>query len=112
MARAPRRPELRSGRAAEVISGREHRSYGISATESQDTSDLAALRFERTVARLYRLGPRVIAEMLAELGRQRLIRSEIEALVNKYAAIDPAVLRGVGGDRFSPWSLHVVGGSP
>jgi hypothetical protein len=111
MSCAPLPPGLRPGGAADVNSGREHRSYGISATESQGTADLADFRLQRAVAKLHRLGPRPLYELLVELGAQRLIRSEIEALVYKYAAIDPAVLRAAGGDRLAPWSPHVVGGS-
>jgi hypothetical protein len=104
---------LRPGGAADVVKGgSEPRLFAISATESQGTPDLADFRFQRAVARLHRLGPRPLYELLVELGGQRLIRSEIEALVYKYATIDSAVLRAAGGDRFAPWSPRVVGGSP
>jgi hypothetical protein len=113
MPQAPRPPGSRpGGEAADVNeSGSEHRLFGTLPPKSQGTPDLADFRFQRAVARLHRLGPRPLYEMLVELGGQQLIRSEIEALIYKYAAIDPAVLRAAGGDRFAPWSPRVVGGA-
>jgi hypothetical protein len=40
--------------------------------------------------------------MLADLGAQRLIRTEIEALVRRYSRIDPARLAAAAGDRWPP----------
>jgi hypothetical protein len=52
--------------------------------------DLADVRFRRAVARLHRLGSRVAAELLAELGARHLIREPIEAVVAAYLArLDP-----------------------
>src|SRR4051812_48964271 len=111
MSQASRRPGLRPGRAADVKSGLEHRSYGRSATESQDTPNLADFRLQRAVAKLHRLGPRPLYELLVELGAQRLIRSEIEALVERYVArLNPEMLLVAGGNKFTPSPIHVVGG--
>jgi hypothetical protein len=111
MSAAPLPRGLRPRGAANFESGLEHRFIKASPPKSQGTPDLADFRLQRAVAKLHRLGPRPLYELLVELGAQRLIRSEIEALVYKYAAIDPAVLRAAGGDRLAPWSPHVVGGS-
>jgi hypothetical protein len=70
---------------------------------------LADLRFRRAVERLHQLGPRPLYEMLVELGASRLIRSEIERQVERYAALDLDILRQLGGDRFPPLPLHCVG---
>jgi len=59
-------------------------------------------RFRNDVIRLYALGPRVIYELLAELGARRLCRSEIEQLVGQYAQLDPKMLRAVWADRMPP----------
>jgi hypothetical protein len=100
------------GGAADVKSGLELRLSDTSATESQGAADLADFRFQRSVARLYRLGPRVIAEMLVELGRQRLIRTEIEVLVERYANLDPGLLAAVAADRFPPLPTRQIWGRP
>lgn len=64
--------------------------------------DLAEERFRRDIERLHRLGPRVLFEMLVELGSSRLIRVELDHLVGRYAGIDPAALAAAGGDRMPP----------
>ena len=69
---------------------------------------LAGPRFEHMVERVHSLGARVIAEMLADIatatGSPGLIAGHVEA----YAALDPAVLRFLGGDRFPPNVLGAV----
>ena len=88
----------------------EYRLYVSFAAKSQDlVANLADLRFQRTVARLHHLGARPLFEMLVELGLQHLIRTEIEAAVNRYAALDPELLCAVGADTFPPVPVHVVG---
>lgn len=60
------------------------------------------LRFQRAVERVHRLGPRVIAELLAEMGTD-LHR------VEQYAELDhlsPATLQSLGTDR---WPVSVFG---
>ena len=69
---------------------------------------LADLRFRRAVERLHRLGPRALYELLIELAASRLIRTEIERQVERYAALDQAVLHATGGDRFPAAALHLV----
>lgn len=66
------------------------------------------LRFRRDIIRLHRLGARVLFEALCEFGADRLCRTEIEALVARYAAIDPERVRLVGADRWPPTPLRAV----
>jgi hypothetical protein len=47
---------------------------------------------------------------LVALGANRLIRIDIERQVERYAALDPDILRQVGGDQFPPLPLHRVEG--
>jgi hypothetical protein len=65
-------------------------------------------RFQRNVERVCALGPRPVGEMLEELGRRYLIRTAIDEVVQAYAALDPAIVSLVGGDRFAPRPLLVV----
>jgi hypothetical protein len=58
--------------------------------------DLLDYCFGRDVERLHRLGPRVLAEMLLQLGAERLLMTDIEQRVRRYARLDPAALRYAG----------------
>ena len=49
--------------------------------------DLRDARFRRAVERMHRLGPRALAEMLAELAAKRLLRTEIEVLVTRFPSL-------------------------
>ncbi len=74
----------------------------------KDGEALTGLHFERQVERVHNLGPRPLAELLAEIaiatGESDLIADRVEA----YSRLDPAVLRAIGGDRFPPMPLEVV----
>ena len=70
---------------------------------------IADVRLRRAVARLHLLGPRVLAEFLAELGAARMVRTEIEEMLARYnARLDPEILGVVGGDRFPPIPLRLI----
>jgi hypothetical protein len=69
---------------------------------------LADLRFRHAVERLHRLGPRPLYEMLVALGASRLIRTEIERQVERYAALDTHIVCAVGGDRFACAPIHLA----
>ena len=66
------------------------------------------LRFQRDVERLHELGPRTLAEFLAELGVKRAITTVIDQQLSRYASLDTGTLSALGGDRFPPSS----GGTP
>jgi hypothetical protein len=61
--------------------------------------DLGDVRLRRDVDQLHRLGPRAVYELLAEIGRDRLLRVYVERLVARYAALDPGVVASLGADR-------------
>ncbi len=66
------------------------------------------LRFHRQVEKLYRLGPRAIGELLAEIGEQRGIQTFIEQRLAAYAALDPEVVRELDGVQFPRPPLYPV----
>jgi len=72
------------------------------------TQPLTGLRFEHMVKHLHRLGPRATGELLVEIAHSTGQSSFIADRLQAYAALDPAVLRAVGGDRFPPSVLDVV----
>jgi hypothetical protein len=60
------------------------------------------LGFERNVEKLLAQGPRALAEMLIHLGIETMHRTTIDQMVEKYAQLDPAVVKALDGDRFAP----------
>jgi len=72
------------------------------------TKRLVGPRFERLVERVHSLGPRVFAELLGDIARSTGQDVLIAHRLEKYACLDPAVLRDVGADRFPPMPLGVV----
>ena len=72
-------------------------SQGFDAAEA-----VADLIFQRHVEQLYAKGPRVVAELLAEIGARRSIQFIIDEMVERYAEIDDTALVFTGGARFPP----------
>jgi hypothetical protein len=76
-----------------------------------DPSDIRDRRFERHVAQVCELGPRVVGELLRELGATTMHMTTVEQVVEQYAGLDPDTVRILGGDRFPACpALRVVGG--
>ena len=69
---------------------------------------VADMRFRHQVLRLYRLGPRVTAEFLAELGAERSIMTLIDPKLDTYAELEPETLEVTGGDGFRPVPVRKV----
>ena len=72
---------------------------------------VADMRFRRQVLRLHQLGPRVTAELLAEIGAERGIRTLIDLKLAIYAELDPEVIKAVEAAGFWPAPLHEVRGT-
>ena len=71
---------------------------------------LEDLRFCRNIELVHALGVRPLYEMLAELGRDHMIRVPIEQIVERYAQrLDPTILRISRGDRFPPAPTRLLG---
>jgi hypothetical protein len=68
---------------------------------------IADLRFQKSVEKLHRLGPRVLHVLLCEFAYDRMLQTEIERLVEPYAALRPERLRAVA-DRFAPAPIHLI----
>jgi hypothetical protein len=65
------------------------------------------LRRQRQVERIWRLGARVVFELIDELARHHDI-ADVDYRLTRYAALDPELLRAVGGDRFPHPPIHGV----
>ncbi len=73
---------------------------------------VASLKFRRQVEYLHRLGPRVVGELLAEIGAERSIQTLIDQKIDTYASLDSEALEVTGGDGFWPAPLHDVRRAP
>ncbi len=69
---------------------------------------VADLTFRRKVERLHALGPRVTAELLAEIGAERSIQTIIDRKLDRFTGLAPEALEIAGGDRFWPSPLSEV----
>lgn len=67
---------------------------------------VADLKFQRQVKKLHAMGPRPLAEMLAELAAERNIRTIIEEMLPRYTDIPDEALELAGGDEMPATPLH------
>jgi hypothetical protein len=67
---------------------------------------LDRLRLERGARHLHTLGPRVTAELLAEIGARTGGMPAIMRLLGEYKRFSPQLLRAVGANRFPPRPLR------
>ncbi len=75
--------------------------FGIFRYIGSLAADLVANpRFRRQVEHLHSLGPRAIAELLAEIGAERGIRTIIDRKLDQYSRLRPEALKATGGDAF------------
>ncbi len=72
--------------------------------------DAADVRFRRKVRRLLGRGDRLIVEMLAELGAERLIATIIDQMLDRYLALADEALDATGARDFPPAPIHGVRG--
>ena len=85
--------------------------FGVEPRRSADMIEadvIADLRRQRHVRKLHRLGPRVLDELLVEIGAERSITTIIERKIERYAGLDPEALATIGGDGFCPVSIREV----
>jgi hypothetical protein len=70
---------------------------------------VADARFRRRVERFHAQGPRLTAELLAQVAADRSLGGYLDALLDRFLALDPETLRIVGADRMPPTPIHTVG---
>jgi len=103
----PRHRASEPAAAAEIERDLEHPSIRVSAAQSQA---LARLRCQRHVERICRV-PRLVFELLDEIGRHHGIEADVADRLERYAALDRRLLAAVGGDRFPTTPVRLVGGA-
>jgi hypothetical protein len=62
--------------------------------------------------RVHDLGPRVLYELLEELDRYHALDADLDRRLERYAELDPGLLRAVGANKFAARPLHLAGGRP
>ena len=107
MTEGPRGPQLRCGPAGNNVSGSERRVYDQFPAESQV---VRRLRRQRQVEQIYRLGARIVFELLDELDRYHDLCDDLDLRLKRYATLDPGVLAALGADRFPHPVIRVAGG--
>jgi hypothetical protein len=70
--------------------------------------NLTQLRLQRGAEHLHALGPRALAEFLAEVSGKIGGLPAIQSLLVEYQRLTPGMVRAAGGDRFPARPLRVV----
>ncbi|MCW2244738.1 hypothetical protein M2352_000329 [Azospirillum fermentarium] len=60
------------------------------------------VRVERLARQLHELGPRALAEFLAELAAKTDSQDDIIDRLERYSRLDPSMLSAIDGHRFAP----------
>ena len=92
-------------RAAGFESGREHR---LDTRAKSNNQYPAHLRRQLQIEKVCRV-PRLVAELLDEIGRHHGLEDDIADRLERYAALDHGLLAAVGGDRFAASPVRLVG---
>ena len=102
-------PAAGDGGASECLAGRlDAPDNNQNRRALQGSAEIGSPRFERQIEHVHSLGPRPLAELLAEIAAVTGQHVRVVDLVEEYAALDPAVLRAVGADHFPPMPPGVV----
>jgi hypothetical protein len=62
----------------------------------------------RRLPAVHQIGERISVELTLELARRYAAFDTLEALLDRFSNVDPALLHLTGGDRFPAGELHVV----
>src|SRR5258707_5595269 len=104
--KAPRLPGSRPGRAAGIENGLERRFIPQPQLKSQE---FARLCRQRHAQRLHHLGERAVFEFVDELARHYPeIADNLDQRLERFAALDPALLRWAVGCKFPPGALRTI----
>jgi hypothetical protein len=68
------------------------------------------LRRQQCARQIWRLGDRVLFELVDHIATRFGIEDEVDHLIERYAALDPVILRALGADRLPPPPIRAVAG--
>ena len=86
--------------------------FAVDIRESLKNQAQRRLQRQRHVEQVHRLGARVFFEFVDELDRVHGLGAGLDRRLERYAALDHELLAALGGDRFAPAPMRVVGGRP
>jgi hypothetical protein len=86
--------------------GGSHRS-----AQARRVNETRRLRRQRYAARIWPLGDRVLFELVDHIAGRFDLEDEVDRLLDRFAGLDPAVLRALGGDRLPPNPTRIIGGA-
>jgi hypothetical protein len=75
-------------------------------------STMPPARYWRLIKHLHELGPRATGELLREIGRDRMIMSDLEARLERFGRLDADIVKAIGADQLPPTPLHLVEADP
>jgi hypothetical protein len=67
------------------------------------------LRRQYLAQRVHTLGARVLFQLIDELDRHHGLGDDLDQRLERYAAVDPELLRALGADTFPALPLRLVG---
>jgi hypothetical protein len=79
---------------------------------SQQAAVIVRLRRRRQIERIWRLGPRVVFELIDEIDRRHGLSDYLDQRLARYAGLDRLSLAAVGADRFVCLPVHTVPDDP
>jgi hypothetical protein len=79
--------------------------------QSRRASEARRLRRQRCAARIWPLGDRVLFELVDHIAGRFDLEDEVDRLLDRFAGLDPAVVRALGGDRLPPNPTRIIGGA-
>jgi hypothetical protein len=79
--------------------------------QAQRASETRRLRRQRYAARIWRLGDRVLFELVDQIAGRFDLEDEVDRLLDRFAGLDPVVLRALGGDRLPSNPTRIIGGA-
>jgi hypothetical protein len=79
--------------------------------QARRLTEARRLRRQRYAARILPLGDRVLFELVDHIAGRFGIEDEVDRLLDRFAGLDPTVLRALGGDRLPPNPTRIIGGA-
>jgi hypothetical protein len=76
--------------------------------QARRASEARRLRRQRYAARIWRLGDRVLFELIDQIADRYDLEDELDRLLDRFAGLDPAFLRALGGDRLPPNPTRII----
>jgi hypothetical protein len=105
---APRRLTSESCGGRHIGNERAYSPRPTRPQASPQDLEIARLRRQHLTRVLHGFGARTTFEFIDELARHHGIGDDLDERLAKYAALDPTIVRLVGGDRFPPHPPRAV----